>query len=243
MRCAWLLSLLVGCAPPPPAAARNSATAPVVEPEAAPKPAPEPEPPKPRALPTACANAGAGMCTPPADFVEILAEVVARFGHTVQGIEWALEERRRHGKLDANARLLLNGNGEPFDKPTKGGNPNRQIPNRFIRLRQRIADESNAIKKLPFKMLRKTGGDLVKRFSDGEIAGVFLCHGQPVATDNLSDAYTQRPFGKVFTALRKVEEYLAPMFEAVDQHGARRSFDDIKGPAGAMILFYRSADW
>ena len=34
-----------------------------------------------------------------------------------------------------------------------------------------------------------------------------------------------------------------PMFEAVDQHGARRSFDDIKGPAGAMILFYRSADW
>lgn len=34
-----------------------------------------------------------------------------------------------------------------------------------------------------------------------------------------------------------------PMFEAVDQHGARRSFEDIKGPAGAMILFYRSADW
>ena len=34
-----------------------------------------------------------------------------------------------------------------------------------------------------------------------------------------------------------------PMFEAVDQHGVRRSFEDIKGPAGAMILFYRSADW
>jgi hypothetical protein len=34
-----------------------------------------------------------------------------------------------------------------------------------------------------------------------------------------------------------------PMFAAVDQHGARRHFDDIKGQAGAMILFYRSADW
>lgn len=34
-----------------------------------------------------------------------------------------------------------------------------------------------------------------------------------------------------------------PMFEAVDQHGERRGFEDIKGPAGAMILFYRSADW
>jgi len=34
-----------------------------------------------------------------------------------------------------------------------------------------------------------------------------------------------------------------PMIEAVDQHGVRRDFDDIVGPAGAMILFFRSADW
>ena len=34
-----------------------------------------------------------------------------------------------------------------------------------------------------------------------------------------------------------------PLIEAVDQHGVRRDFDDIVGPAGAMILFYRSADW
>ncbi len=34
-----------------------------------------------------------------------------------------------------------------------------------------------------------------------------------------------------------------PKFEALDQHGVRRGFDDIKGPDGAMILFHRSADW
>ena len=34
-----------------------------------------------------------------------------------------------------------------------------------------------------------------------------------------------------------------PLIEAVDQHGVRRDFEDIVGPAGAMILFYRSADW
>ncbi len=34
-----------------------------------------------------------------------------------------------------------------------------------------------------------------------------------------------------------------PMFAATDQHGVRRSFADIKGPNGAMILFHRSADW
>ena len=134
------------------------------------------------------------------------------FAETVRGLEWALKERRKHGVPKANDRLLLNGNGEPLDKPTSGGNSNKQIPNRFARLLKRIKTDKHTITQLPVKMLRKTGGDIVKRFSDGEIAGVFLCHGQPVASDELSDVYTQRPFGKLFSVLRRVEEYLAPAF-------------------------------
>ena len=34
-----------------------------------------------------------------------------------------------------------------------------------------------------------------------------------------------------------------PPFEAVDQNGKTWSFDSIKGRNGAVILFYRSADW
>ena len=34
-----------------------------------------------------------------------------------------------------------------------------------------------------------------------------------------------------------------PDFAALDQHGVRRTFDDIKGPNGALIFFFRSADW
>ena len=34
-----------------------------------------------------------------------------------------------------------------------------------------------------------------------------------------------------------------PDFSALDQHGVRRSFDDIKGPNGALVFFFRSADW
>lgn len=34
-----------------------------------------------------------------------------------------------------------------------------------------------------------------------------------------------------------------PYFEAADQHGAARSFDNLKGPQGLLLLFYRSADW
>ena len=34
-----------------------------------------------------------------------------------------------------------------------------------------------------------------------------------------------------------------PDFEAADQNGKSTSFQDIVGPKGAVILFYRSADW
>jgi hypothetical protein len=34
-----------------------------------------------------------------------------------------------------------------------------------------------------------------------------------------------------------------PPFEAVDADGKAWNFDAIKGPRGALLLFYRSADW
>jgi len=45
--------------------------------------------------------------------------------------------------------------------------------------------------------------------SDGEISGVFLCHGHPVKSDLLSDTYTNRPWKRVFEAIEKVREQLA----------------------------------
>ena len=34
-----------------------------------------------------------------------------------------------------------------------------------------------------------------------------------------------------------------PRFEAQDQAGRLRTFDDLKGPNGLMLVFVRSADW
>ena len=34
-----------------------------------------------------------------------------------------------------------------------------------------------------------------------------------------------------------------PDITAVDQSGRTWTFDDLKGPNGAVLLFYRSADW
>jgi len=34
-----------------------------------------------------------------------------------------------------------------------------------------------------------------------------------------------------------------PRFEARDQSGRLRTFEDLKGPNGLMLVFFRSADW
>jgi len=34
-----------------------------------------------------------------------------------------------------------------------------------------------------------------------------------------------------------------PFFQAPDQNGTLRDFNSIRGPKGAMIVFFRSADW
>ena len=36
---------------------------------------------------------------------------------------------------------------------------------------------------------------------------------------------------------------VAPDFEAPDQHGVARRLSALLGPKGAMLVFYRSADW
>jgi hypothetical protein len=136
------------------------------------------------------------------------------FPLTVQGIEWALLRRRRQAGFGPQSRLLLNENGEALDKPTESGNRNQYIPNHFDRLIKRIEDDENVINRLSFGKLRKTAGDLVRRFTDGEVMAVFHCRGKAVKTDDLADVYSNRPFGKVFRAIREVEQYLRPVFDA-----------------------------
>ena len=34
-----------------------------------------------------------------------------------------------------------------------------------------------------------------------------------------------------------------PAFDLPDQSGKRRTFENVRGPKGAILLFHRSADW
>ena len=65
-----------------------------------------------------------------------------------------------------------------------------------------------------FSSLRDTASNRIRHIAGGEVAAVFLCHGKPVKEDNLLDLYTNRPFGKLFEALRQLQEDLKPVFDA-----------------------------
>ncbi|MEQ9069946.1 MAG: hypothetical protein RLO18_24655, partial [Gimesia chilikensis] len=137
------------------------------------------------------------------------------FQQTTKMLEWCLARRLKQPNPAPEERLILTSKGRPLDQRSPNGNPSRQIPNTFARLKKRIRDDHNQISDLPCKCLRKTAGVLIRRFSAGEVAGVFLLHGQPVKADKLSDVYTNRPFGKVYQAIRQVEAFLQPVFEEV----------------------------
>ncbi len=127
---------------------------------------------------------------------------------TVAGLEWQMAGR---GRTEHQA-LMLTRTGQPLSTPTRGNNRNQKIPNTWAKLLGRVRKDHPDFRRLSYNKLRKTAGNLVRRFSDGETAGVFLCHGQPVRADALLDLYTNRQYDKVFAALDAVATYLSPMF-------------------------------
>ena len=62
----------------------------------------------------------------------------------------------------------------------------------------------------------------------------------PLAAQEVFD--TPSPFDEGVTTGIGVGETI-PDFRLPDSSGELRDFDSIKGPNGAVLLFYRSADW
>src|SRR5262249_15156479 len=113
--------------------------------------------------------------------------------------------------------LLVNRAGRRYDAPTKGNHTNLQIPNSWLHLSDRIRKDHADFRRLSFSKLRKTAGNLIRSLAGGEVAGVFLCHGTPVKSDELLDVYTNRPFARVFEAIELVGEKIRPLWAGVSQ--------------------------
>lgn len=141
---------------------------------------------------------------------------------TVEILQWAIERRNQIcEKLGLSVRtLLVTERGTLFYRLTSGKKNQSQIfGNKWDALIKRIRNDKDH-KDFPdycFTSLRDTAADMIRPIAGGEIASVFLMHGQPVKEDDLLDIYSNRPFGRVFDALRTMQEMLKPMFDAVPQ--------------------------
>lgn len=134
---------------------------------------------------------------------------------TVAAIDWWLSQRAKITLEAGVTTLLVTSKGQRYDTPTKGNHPNFQIPNSWTKLAARVRRDHTDFRALSYNKLRKTAGNLVREVASGEVAAVFLCHGKPVQTDSLLDLYTNRPFAKVFEALHRIGETLAPLWAGV----------------------------
>lgn len=65
----------------------------------------------------------------------------------------------------------------------------------------------------------------------------------PVLLLAAAAAHAQQPRTIDVTTLGPKLGETVPDFSAPDQHGASRKLSTLLGPKGALLVFYRSADW
>lgn len=130
---------------------------------------------------------------------------------TVAALKW-YEERRPASKESA---LFVTKSGRSLMATTKSNNRTTIIAKAWDNLYDRVLKDHDNFPKLSFNKLKKTAGNLIKRLSDGETAGVFHCRGRTVKTDDLQDRYTDRDFAKVHDTIDQMRTFLAPMFARV----------------------------
>ena len=136
--------------------------------------------------------------------------VHALWGNTVEGLKWAIA-RRPESEHD---HVLLNQNGNPYWRLTKGSNRAQDIPNIWSRLLNRIQKDDAEFRRLPFNSLRDTSGDFVRQLAGGETASLHLAHKHQTDDENLG-RYTNPPRGRHDEALLLLEEKLASIFADV----------------------------
>ncbi len=136
---------------------------------------------------------------------------------TLDGLRWAMDHQKSicdRRKLESSV-LLLTERGIPFYRRTVSSKNRSQIfVNKWAGLMKRVRKDHPNFPGFGFTALRDTAADRIRHIAGGEVASVFLLHGKPVEKDDLLDLYTNRPFGKVFKALRQLEQDLKPVFDA-----------------------------
>jgi integrase len=125
--------------------------------------------------------------------------------------------RKAMGNPKKKGPVFVTRSGLSLVAPTKGNNTSAKIPAAWYRLLNRVEKHQPGFKRLGFHHLRKTAGNMVRKFSDGETMGVFLRHGKPVKSDALPGIYSNPVFQRVFDAQERMWEFLKDIFTPLEE--------------------------
>jgi hypothetical protein len=130
----------------------------------------------------------------------------------------ALSFLKGHLKSDTPFAVVSK-TGKPLDRLTRGGNENQTIKNHWDRVLKRVRADYPDFPKLPFKCLRKTGANLVRRIAKKratELASMYLVHlERSDSPDKLLHHYTDRPWPLLHRMLVVLRRKLDGMFTSV----------------------------
>jgi hypothetical protein len=134
---------------------------------------------------------------------------------TAAGIRWAQATRKVKAKSKDDF-LLVTKSGLALDAKTASGNKTDKIYKSWRNLYRTIKSEHDGqVRYLPFKCLEKTATDWLRHHHGWEVGSLFTAHGKPVKSDTQLEAYSRKPFGRLFTALDAWRAHLEPMFAGV----------------------------
>jgi hypothetical protein len=137
------------------------------------------------------------------------------WAETVAGIKWAMANRKVKAKSPDDL-LLVTRAGLALDAQTASGNKTDKIYKSWRNLFTTVKTEhSGEVRYLPFKSLEKTATDWLRHHHGWEVGSLFTAHGKPVKSDTQLEAYSRKPFGRLFTALDAWRVHLQPMFAGV----------------------------
>jgi hypothetical protein len=101
----------------------------------------------------------------------------------------------------------------------KARNAQRPFASIWNDLVARARKSDSSLPKLPFGSLRDTLPDRIRHKYYDELASICLAHKTSYKADRLLDAYGNKPFGRLHTAIRQLREEYAPVFKAAEIQG------------------------
>lgn len=126
----------------------------------------------------------------------------------VDGLRWYLSKHKPNGPV------FVAPSGNPVYHESENGNVIDGFANRWNDLIKRIRkDKGEEFPKYSFGKLRKTAATEILRLADPHIASMLLAH-KTVSDDELLRRYANLPWDNLYDAQRRLEQEMAPVFEA-----------------------------